>query len=326
MELMSMQPPRHHVSSVGQTAPMCARATGPRPVPSRPILARVLLSALCASLVGLPAVGHAGGKRKNPWGQLAAPTAGAPSAIGGYSGGCIAGASPLPMDGPGYHVMHPSRNRYWGHPELVDFVQDLAVESQRCAGGVLMIGDLGQPRGGRATGGHASHQSGLDVDIWFWHPKGAADAPPSDRERETLRARSVLDGKRGEIRERWKRPVAAMLKAAGSDPRVSRIFVHPIIKRELCQTVDGDRGWLRQIRPWYGHDDHFHVRLHCPKDSPDCQAQAPTPAGDGCGDELDWWFDEKAQADRKKARKKYQKKVVTARRWPEACDALLTSP
>lgn len=281
------------------------------------------LAVLSLALLVPTTSGHAGGKRSNPWGEVKAPVAGPARAIGGYSAGCIEGAQALPLDGAGYHAMHPSRNRIWGHPELVGFIQDLATCTQKRVGGVLLIGDLGQPRGGRATGGHASHQSGLDVDIWYWHPKGVVEGGPSAAEREQLRARSVLDGKRGEIRKAWKAPVAAMLKAAGSDPRVSRIFVHPIIKRELCQTTTGDRAWLRQIRPWYGHDDHFHVRLHCPAGSSECEPQAATPVGDGCGEALDWWFDKKAQADRKKARKKYQRKVVSGRRWPERCDAVL---
>ncbi|MDD9967863.1 MAG: penicillin-insensitive murein endopeptidase [Myxococcales bacterium] len=269
--------------------------------------------------------GRARKGRRNPWASIATPSTGPARAIGGYSGGCLQGAKSLPLDGDGYQVMHPGRRRYYGHPELVDFIEDLSKATYAEAGGVLLIGDLAQPRGGRASGGHASHQSGLDVDIWFWHPPKAAKRKLSTAEREQTRARSILNGRTGEIRQRWKGPVSTALRLAASDPRVTRIFVHPIIKRELCRVADGDRSWLRQIRPWYGHDDHFHVRLACPKDSPDCEPQDPTPGGDGCGEELAWWFDEQAQADRRKARKRYQKKVVSGPRWPAACEPVLAA-
>jgi penicillin-insensitive murein endopeptidase len=85
-----------------------------------------------------------------------------------------------------------------------------------------------------------------------------------------------------------------LLRLAASDPLVDRIFVHPAIKQALCQGVggagSGDRSWLRRIRPWYGHDEHFHVRLACPADSPLCVQQAPVPAGEGCDQaSFDWW-------------------------------------
>lgn len=259
----------------------------------------------------------------NPWGAFRHPVAGEPRAIGDYSGGCIQGAVPLPLDGAGYQVMRPSRLRNFGHPSLIDFVETLGRGVQRDHLGVLLIGDLGQPRGGRANGGHASHQTGLDVDIWFWHPKKAERRPLSRHVREALKARSIVDSKSGQIRAEWSKNVTGMLRLTAEDARVDRIFVEPVIKRQLCREAGPARAWLRKIRPWFGHDDHFHVRLACPSDSPDCQAQDPTPQGDGCGAELAWWFDAKAQADRRKAKQKYQSKVRQGRQWPPACDALL---
>jgi len=261
----------------------------------------------------------------NPWGQVKVATAGEARAIGDYSGGCLAGARALPLDGEGFQVMHPSRHRYFGHPTLVEFVRELGHEIAAKKLGPLLIGDMSQPRGGRALGGHASHQSGLDVDIWFWHPKRAEHAPLSARERESLKARSVVDAKSQGIQAAWKQKVAGALELTASDPRVERVFVNPLIKRELCQRPAAERAWLRKIRPWYGHDDHFHVRLACPADSASCVAQAPVPAGDGC-DELDYWLSDQAQAERDKGQKQYQAKVVGPRKWPAECDAVLAAP
>ena len=132
----------------------------------------------------------------------------------------------------------------------------------------------------------------------------------------------MLDGKVGKIRRIWKKRVTTMLELAAKDERVERLFVNPIIKRELCSDTSPERGYLRKIRPWYGHDDHLHARLSCPDNSKDCKSQEPLPKGDGC-DEVDWWFDEKAQADRKKAQEQYQTNVVAGRGWPSACEVLL---
>jgi len=52
--------------------------------------------------------------------------------------------------------------------------------------------DLGQPRGGPTLSGHRSHQSGLDVDIWFLLSKQAASRTLAYNERETWGAPSVL--------------------------------------------------------------------------------------------------------------------------------------
>jgi penicillin-insensitive murein endopeptidase len=270
-------------------------------------------------------IGLAAAQPPNPWGAFTSASPGEPHSIGDYSGGCLAGARALPLTGEGFQVMHPSRKRYFGHPSLLAFVTELGRAVTAHHMGVLLIGDLSQPRGGRALGGHASHQSGLDIDVWYWHPKRAEGTPLPDAQRESLKARSVLDAKSEGIAATWKAKVAAVLELAASDARVERIFVHPWIKRELCSQPSAGRAWLSKVRPWYGHDDHFHVRLACPADSPACVAQAKVPQGDGC-DELDYWLSPEAQAEREKGQKQYQAKVVGKPRWPAECDAVLAAP
>ncbi len=102
----------------------------------------------------------------NGWSEVAYPLSGPPQVIGSHAAGCIAGAVALPLVGDGYQVMRPSRNRYYGHPLLVRFVERLGRQAA-ARGGRLLVGDLGQPRGGPMPNGHRSHQSGLDVDVWF---------------------------------------------------------------------------------------------------------------------------------------------------------------
>ena len=64
--------------------------------------------------------------------------------------------------------MRPSRNRAWGHPVLIAFLERLAQKLPGEAGWPgLLVGDIAQPRGGPMLTGHGSHQIGLDVDIWL---------------------------------------------------------------------------------------------------------------------------------------------------------------
>src|SRR5436190_20356506 len=88
--------------------------------------------------------------------------------IGAYNKGCIAGAEEMPITGDTWQVMRLSRNRYWGHPDTIALLKRFSVKAHKDAGwpGIL-IGDIAQPRGGPALTGHASHQIGLDADIWL---------------------------------------------------------------------------------------------------------------------------------------------------------------
>jgi len=90
----------------------------------------------------------------------------------------------------------------------------------------------------------------------------------------------------------WTPAHVNLIKAAAKDPEVARIFVNAAIKKALCRDVGGDRHWLSKVQPWWGHDYHFHVRINCPSDSPECTPQPPRPGDDGCGAELDHWFTE----------------------------------
>ena len=68
---------------------------------------------------------------KELFGAASGPAAvreGAPRVVGGHARGCLAGAAALPMDGPGWQVMRPSRNRNFGHPRLLAVIERLAAE------------------------------------------------------------------------------------------------------------------------------------------------------------------------------------------------------
>src|SRR5262249_36630219 len=96
------------------------------------------------------------------------------------------------------------------------------------------------------------------------------------------------------------------------------------LKRALCG-ADGDHAWLHKVRPWWGHDDHFHVRLACPSEDTACVAQDPIPDGDGC-EELDWWLSDSSKAERAAKRDDYRGRVGARPALPADCDAVLAAP
>ena len=226
------------------------------------------------------------------FGAHATPSQQAPMPIGAYARGCAAGMVELPETGPTWQAMRLSRNRNFGQPELVQYLVDLSAEATRIGWRGLYIGDMSQPRGGPMTSGHASHQIGLDADIWMLPPRSLS---LSRNDRETISSIPVRSADQRSVTANWTRQHHALLRAAASDPRVDRIFVAAAVKIQMCKTAKRrDTAWLQKIRPVAGHDTHFHVRLKCPAGAPLCQTQTPTVAdlskgGNGCDDTLMWW-------------------------------------
>ncbi|WP_312830068.1 penicillin-insensitive murein endopeptidase [Pantoea anthophila] len=222
-----------------------------------------------------------------PWQRIQQPISGTPQSIGGFANGCIIGARALPLNSPDYQVMRQDQRRYFGHPDLIAFIQRLTTRVHNLQLGNVLIGDMGMAAGGRFSSGHASHQTGLDVDIWLQLPKTRWTA-------QQLLKPQPLDlvgpGDKNVIARHWQPEIDSLIKLAAKDDDVTRIFVNPAIKKQLCADAGADRDWLRKVRPWFAHRAHMHVRLRCPTGSIGCEDQPPPPPGDGCGAELQSWF------------------------------------
>ncbi|MGV2987754.1 penicillin-insensitive murein endopeptidase [Vibrio sp. E150_011] len=257
------------------------------------------------------------------WEEVTVPSEGESNSIGSYANGCLAGGAELAPTGTGYQVIRTQRNRYYGHVDMIDYLTSLAIQVDGLGIGRILVGDIAMPRGGRFASGHASHQTGLDADIWLRLP----DEPLSPEQLSTPKAYSVVDLKSYQIeKEKWTDSHALLIQTAAVDDRVARIFVHPVIKQQLCDTEWTDRDWLRKVRPWWGHYSHFHVRLHCPEGDTQCVAQSPPPKGDGCGSELASWKPNPYVAPKPKA--KVAKTLETPKKKPakpkySECVALL---
>ncbi|SDO15851.1 penicillin-insensitive murein endopeptidase [Filomicrobium insigne] len=253
-----------------------------------------------------------------------------PRAIGFYSRGCLAGGQALPIDGPAWQAMRLSRNRNWGHPNLIKLIERLATDAKReddWPG--LLVGDLTQPRGGPMLSGHASHQIGLDADIWL--------TPMPDRrlswaERETTSAVSMLADTLSVDPKVFTTKHVKLIQRAASYPEVERIGVNPAIKLALCRAEGGDKPWLQKIQGWPGHHYHMHIRIKCPENSDGCTGQGP-PTHTSCAHAEKWYRDTKAWLEQpKKPKSKTEAKKpskpkpeVTLTDLPNACEDVLAA-
>ncbi len=229
---------------------------------------------------------------KEVFGRETQPTEGPGRSIGFYSRGCVSGAVALPMDGNSWEVMRPSRDRMWGNPALIALLERFSRKARaEGAWNGILVGDLGQPRGGPMLTGHASHQVGLDADVWLT-PMPASPLSRAEREEKSA-VNMVTENGLSVDRSVWTKGQAAIIKAAAEDPVVERIFVNAAIKKALCESHRGEP-WMTKVRPYWGHNYHFHIRIKCPAGETTCRPQEPVPSGDGCDTSLNWWFTEEA--------------------------------
>ncbi len=263
---------------------------------------------------------------KELFGRKAGPAAMPTQAIGFYAKGCIAGAQALPINGDTWQVMRLSRNRYWGHPDLIALIERLSVQAKKLAGWPgLLVGDMSQPRGGPMFTGHASHQVGLDADIWL---TPMPDHLLSRNDREEMSAINMVANNRLDIDPKvWTPAHLQVIRAAAQEPQVERIFVNPAIKKALCREASGDRTWLSKVRPMYGHDYHFHVRIKCPPGSTNCEAQPPPAESEGCSaGDLAYWFSAAVLHPKPPTTPPKPKPQITLAQLPAECRQVLQAP
>ncbi len=251
------------------------------------------------------------------------------AAVGTYALGCLAGGVQLPQTGPTWQVMRPSRNRAWGTPQIIAFLERISAEAKAKAGwNGFLVGDMAQPRGGPMKTGHASHQIGLDADVWF---TPMPDHVLSADERETKVPLEMVVNHSTINSDNWSESRAKLIETVARDPQVARIFVHPPIKKALCDSATGsDRSWLAKVRPLYGHTFHFHIRLKCPEGMSSCKDQwTPKPDdGTGCGKELAYWYSDAPWKPHKPAPGPHRPPPppLTLAGLPAQCRAVIAAP
>ena len=263
---------------------------------------------------------------KELFGRKTTPTKEPTEVEGFYAKGCLAGGTALPINGPNWQVMRLSRNRNWGTPELINLLEKLAAKVPKVSNWPgLLVGDMSQPRGGPMITGHASHQVGLDADVWLTPmPKREL----TRTEREEMSAVMMVRNDRLDIDPKvWTPDHLAVIKAAAENPEVERIFVNAAIKRALCRGAGSDHSWLWKIRPMYGHDYHFHIRIKCPANYANCTPQEEPPDRDGCSKEdLAYWFSDAVLHPKPPKVPPKPKPPITLAQLPPVCRTVLNAP
>ncbi|MDR3523516.1 MAG: penicillin-insensitive murein endopeptidase [Acetobacteraceae bacterium] len=242
--------------------------------------------------------------------------------IGSDSAGCIAGAVRLPDTAPGMQTIRVSRSTFWGHPTVIAALQDLARRAQAAGLPDLYMNDISLPRGGPLVGIHASHQRGVDADVWLDVAGPHPVLPIAQRETITPHTLVRPDG-RGVDMTIWRPEHITLIRLAATEPGIDRVLVNPAIKQQLCTQVTGERSWLRRVRPWYGHATHMHLHFKCPAGQTECIDQPPPPEGDGCDASLAWWFEQRDKPAAKTSEAAPKPKPIVL---PAACRAIMAAP
>jgi penicillin-insensitive murein endopeptidase len=263
---------------------------------------------------------------KELFGRKVLPAAMPTRVVGFYAKGCIAGAQALPINGETWQVMRLSRNRNWAHPDMVALLERLSAKVHKDAGwpGIL-VGDMSQSRGGPMLTGHASHQVGLDADIWL---TPMPNRQLSRNEREEMSAVMMVRPDRLDIDPNvWTPNHLYLIRDAALEPSVQRIFVNAAIKKALCREAKGDRSWLSKIRPMYGHDYHFHIRIKCPAGATECETQPAPSEEEGCNaSDLAYWFQDSVIHPKPEPEPAKPRPPITMAALPAACRQVLAAP
>lgn len=205
--------------------------------------------------------------------------------IGYYSEGILRNGVRLPDEGPGFMKLFLHRNRAWGTQEMIDAIMKSTAEmdKQFPQADRLQVGDISQEGGGPVNDLHDSHENGLDVDLTFYRVN-KIEQPQSHMNgfKELMVVRGKIS-RNFDTARNWK-----FLKELHKNGQVQRIFVDPVIKKEICRYARSIKESavflevLRSLRPYPNHQEHMHVRLKCPADAKECRQQDDPPAGSGC--------------------------------------------
>ncbi|MGE5085521.1 MAG: penicillin-insensitive murein endopeptidase [Bacillota bacterium] len=207
-------------------------------------------------------------------------------AIGAVNKGRLEnGTSLLDIDAKniGFEVAHPERKSFYATTELAYLIEKMGAFTRKVAPNhILYLSDIAKKNGGK-YGSHKSHQNGLDIDIAFYFKANKSSANF---------VKALRNGK--PIGDWMMEPQWQLFKYVTSSNFVDRIFVHPGLKKALCDNAikngeinESTRSGvayetLRRLRPEKSHDNHFHLRIKCSESQIRCRQMAEPAQGTGC--------------------------------------------
>ena len=167
-----------------------------------------------------------------------------------------------------------SDNEVWGHPALVKMLYRTARDiSKSASGSKMLVGDLSGKAGGPLAG-HASHQSGRDADVGFF-AKDAKGKPVTLDHFVTFAGDGKAADGSGLVFDDWRNWLLVQSWIRDHRADISHIFVSRPLRKRLLAYASGNKGFkkyveeatalLKEPSDSSAHDDHFHVRIACPK-------------------------------------------------------------
>ncbi len=138
----------------------------------------------------------------------------------------------------------------------------------------LQVGDQSKSEGGKLAR-HETHQNGLDADIAYLSTQPKESGHRSKAKHNRFREKFVKDGK---LTAGFDLPKNyTLLRYIVKTQDVSQIFLGCKVKEALLGFYPPDESpeertlLFSKLIAYPHHDDHFHLRLKCPIDNPECK-------------------------------------------------------
>ncbi len=190
--------------------------------------------------------------------------------VGRPFGGRLVNGEKMPK-GPGY-TYGRRRNIYATNETVTLLIECFGKVIQKYPKGpTIIVGNLSQRKGGK-FGPHASHQSGRDVDVGYFHKKKfqpvksliRTNAKNIDARKTWFLIQTFLDTRKVKymfINHELQEVLYKHLKKRRfKQSYIDRIFQYP--------RKSGGGGIIQHSD---GHDDHIHIRFICPKGDKRCK-------------------------------------------------------
>jgi penicillin-insensitive murein DD-endopeptidase len=176
---------------------------------------------------------------------------------------------------PDLRIQEKSLEYTFGLPSLVLMLNRTAKQiARQTPGSRLLVGDLSREVGGPLYG-HKSHQSGRDADVGFF-VLGPDNKPQNSKRLIAFDQNGKARDGSGLQFDDYRNWLLVQLWLKDERARLQHVFIAAHLRKRLLdfarrrppfrKYVQPASMLLRQPQNALPHDDHFHVRIHCPDD------------------------------------------------------------